>query len=80
MPRVEQEMLTLPEHLVSPPVFMEVHVVSCHFVFLYFLPVMSCPLVIEFVIFLLISRAGCICSSTMGNYSPHLAVTVNSHL
>ena len=43
--------------------FIEVHIVSCHFVFLYFLPVVSCPLVVEFVIFFLISRAVFICSS-----------------
>ena len=36
MPHVEQDMLTLPEHLMSPLVFIGVHVVSRHCVFPYF--------------------------------------------
>ena len=45
---MEQELLTLPEHLSSPPVFSEVRVTRS-LVFLYILLIVVCP----FVLFLL---------------------------
>jgi len=40
VPHAEQEMLTLSEHLISPLVFIEVHVIICvslfHVIVLYF--------------------------------------------